>query len=102
MMVLIICAGFLSPVIAEVTPFMNYQGRLSDNLGNPVPDGFCDLTFSIYADTCYGVYGTASAANVLCIGVYGQISSGLANSHAGYFMSEGLTSLGRLLKSEYK
>ena len=37
-----------SPVSAEVPQTINYQGRLTDSLGNPVPDGNYQITFNIW------------------------------------------------------
>jgi len=39
---------FISHGIAAVPGRINYQGRLTDNSGNPVPDGHYTFTFSIY------------------------------------------------------
>lgn len=41
--------GLVATVSADVPSLMNYQGRLTDVAGNPVPDGAHDVTFKIYA-----------------------------------------------------
>ena len=46
--ILIFAAG---SVMADVPPLMNYQGRLTDDAGNPVEDGDYQITFTIYADS---------------------------------------------------
>ncbi|MFH1892625.1 MAG: hypothetical protein ABIK83_08090 [Candidatus Zixiibacteriota bacterium] len=44
-MLLVVAA---TSVDAQVPPVINYQGRLTDNQGDPVPDGTYDLTLTIY------------------------------------------------------
>ncbi|MCD6249823.1 MAG: hypothetical protein J7J98_05795 [candidate division Zixibacteria bacterium] len=38
-------------IMADVPTMMNYQGRLSDDAGNPVTDDQYDVTFKIYNET---------------------------------------------------
>ena len=42
----VVCLGISSS--AEVPHVINYQGRLIDDGGNPVSDGYYDLTFTLY------------------------------------------------------
>ncbi len=49
-MILIILT-FAATVSADVPNSMNYQGRLTDNLGNPVPDAAYAVVFRIYDGT---------------------------------------------------
>lgn len=35
-------------IVATITPTVNYQGRLTDDTGAPVPDGVYEIVFTIY------------------------------------------------------
>jgi len=35
---------------ADISPHMSYQGVLRDSVGNVVPDGSYDITFTLYED----------------------------------------------------
>ena len=43
-----------SPAFAQAPILLNYQARLSDNAGNPVPDGNYQITFAIFEDSTGG------------------------------------------------
>jgi hypothetical protein len=46
-----VCAALLLMSVAasaDVPPLMSYQGVLADADGNPVPDGYYDITFGLY------------------------------------------------------
>jgi len=44
----ILLLGLTIAATAAYPPFINYQGRLTDAEGNPVPDGIYNLTFTIW------------------------------------------------------
>ncbi len=47
----LLLVAFIVSVNAEVPTIMNYQGRLTDNTGNPVPDTTHNVIFKIYDET---------------------------------------------------
>jgi hypothetical protein len=50
-LITLVGAVFTVSVNAEVPSTMNYQGRLTDDTGDPVADGLHDITFRIYGET---------------------------------------------------
>jgi hypothetical protein len=61
---------------------LNYQGRLTDNLGQPLPSGATNLTFNIYAVTSGG---TAIWGPFLCDGAAGAGHAARAIVSSGRF-----------------
>lgn len=49
--VVLIIAVLVVPLSGEVPPMMNYQGRLTDVSGDPVPDSNYTMVFTIYRDS---------------------------------------------------
>ena len=48
-LITVLCLVFLPSLLsAEVPLYINYQGRLTDSLGIPVPDGDYTILFSIW------------------------------------------------------
>ena len=45
---------FVAASYAQAPFLMNYQARLNNNIGNPVPDGDYQITFAIYSDSTGG------------------------------------------------
>ena len=54
---------------ADISPTLNYQGRLTDASGNPVADGNYDLTFRIYDDPTGGTLQWASGGSAVSVPV---------------------------------
>jgi hypothetical protein len=68
---------FTSPILAEVPQVINYQGCLTDTLGDPVPDGVYTLMMTIY---------TSAAGDDdiwWCREVPVDVKDGLFNCHIG-------------------
>ncbi|MBN2226859.1 MAG: tail fiber domain-containing protein [candidate division Zixibacteria bacterium] len=84
LLIVFLLASALSAIAAQ-PPFINYQGRLTDNTGNPVADGNYDVVFTIYDDMTGGTElwnsGTMSiyTKNGLFSVILGEIGSSVFN-----------------------
>lgn len=56
-----------SPVSAEIPEYINYQGILVDNAGNPVSDGAYTITFTIHEDAVVDTPVWKEEQNILVI-----------------------------------
>ena len=73
MIVTAVLFGATTIAQAEVPKLINYQGRLHDNLGNPVPDGPYSMRFLLYDDELAGASHWADLINNI------QVTDGLFN-----------------------
>ena len=65
---LIIVVMALAPLAtAEVPQLINYQGRLTDGTGNPVPNGSYQITFTIYDAAAGGNTKWTSGAQAVAV-----------------------------------
>jgi len=75
---LIVCVMVLASfAVADIPQMLNYQGRLCDSQGNPIPDGEYVLTLTIYTDPT----GTSDVWS--CPEQTVQVTDGLFTYHIG-------------------
>ena len=75
-----VCAALLLMSVtawADVPPYMSYQGVISDSSGDPVPDGYYDITFGLYT---VETGGTADWEETQTLSVEGGIVNALLGS----------------------
>lgn len=98
--VIITLGCFVLPGLARVPYLINYQGRLSDNLGNPVADDEYSITFRVYDSESGGEVLWQEDRNIKTTdGVY-HILLGAGKAAVGSFTPELFSSDARWLEVE--
>jgi hypothetical protein len=87
-----LCLAWIFPfgALADINEQINYQGKLSDASGNPVPDGSYDMVFRIYDASSGGNLlwtGTYTAGNGNAVAVADGLFSVLLGSGTGNALS---------------
>ena len=77
---LLLCFLLLFPAYAQIPHLINYQGKLTDTQGKPVPDGTHSITFRIYdADSAGNLLWQETQNLLITKGIFSCMLGGVTN-----------------------